>query len=48
MIENREEQERVILVAVAGTDADNDIDTVRDSLSELFLLQNIQQSIRDC
>ena len=35
MIENREEQERVILVAVAGTDADNDIDTVRDSLSEL-------------
>ena len=35
MIENREEQERVILVAVAGNDADNDIDSVRDSLAEL-------------
>lgn len=35
MIENREEQERLILVAVAGTDADNDIDTVRDCLAEL-------------
>lgn len=35
MIENREEKERVILVAVAGTDADRDIDTVRDCLAEL-------------
>ena len=35
MIENREEKERVILVAVAGTDADKDIDTVRDCLAEL-------------
>lgn len=35
MIENREEKERLILVAVAGTDADRDIDTVRDCLAEL-------------
>ena len=35
MIENTEKKERVILVAVAGNTAANDIETVQESLAEL-------------